>query len=245
MTEEPGGLRQAVAFLTAVGGAATPSPAALPWFPAVGALVGVAVGGVWWGAARLWAPGVAAALALTTDLAITGLLHLDGLCDAADGLLPHLTRERRLEVMSQADIGAFAIGVAAMTLLLRWVALIALRPSVLVIAALWAASRTWMAAAALGVPYARPGGGVASAFVTGEPRGILLPVAAAGMGGALVLALVWRPLAGPVAVGSGTAAAAAVVVLARRRLGGFTGDVLGAAGTVGETVGLVVACAKW
>ena len=48
-----------------------------------------------------------------------------------------------------------------------------------------------------------------------------------------------------VAVGAVAAAGAMVVALARRRLGGFTGDVLGAAGVVGETVGLLVAAARW
>jgi adenosylcobinamide-GDP ribazoletransferase len=48
-----------------------------------------------------------------------------------------------------------------------------------------------------------------------------------------------------VAVAAGMLAAIGVVLFARRKLGGFTGDVLGAAGVVGETVALVVAAAKW
>jgi cobalamin synthase len=52
-------------------------------------------------------------------------------------------------------------------------------------------------------------------------------------------------VAGPVAVVAGVAAGTGVVVLARHKLGGFTGDVLGAAGMVAETVGLMVAAAKW
>jgi len=246
VSDDRGGLRQAVGFLTVVGGSGNPGPAALFWFPAVGALAGLAVGGVWWGADRLWPPAVAAALAVVADLAVTGLLHFDGLCDAADGLLPHLTRQRRLEVMSEPDVGAFAVGVAVVVLLLRWVALASLRPSLLLVAALWAASRTWMAAMAVGVPYARPEGGLASAFLTeGSGRPVLVPVSIAGTAAALLLAIVWRSVVGPVTVAAGTLAAAAVVALAWRRLGGFTGDVLGAAGMVGETVGLLAASAKW
>jgi adenosylcobinamide-GDP ribazoletransferase len=63
--------------------------------------------------------------------------------------------------------------------------------------------------------------------------------------GAVALAAAWRTVAGPVAVVSGVAAGVGVVLLARRKLGGFTGDVLGAAGVVAETVGLFVASAKW
>ncbi|MGH9226317.1 MAG: adenosylcobinamide-GDP ribazoletransferase, partial [Acidimicrobiales bacterium] len=93
-------VRRAVAFLTPVGGAAAPSPAAVSWFPVVGALIGGAVGAVWWGADAVWAPLVAAALAVAADLVLTGGLHADGLIDSADGLLPPLDRERRLDVMA-------------------------------------------------------------------------------------------------------------------------------------------------
>jgi adenosylcobinamide-GDP ribazoletransferase len=61
-----------------------------------------------------------------------------------------------------------------------------------------------------------------------------------------VAALVgWRAVAAPFVAAAGIIAAIGVVVLARRRLGGYTGDVLGASGVVLETVGLVVAAARW
>jgi adenosylcobinamide-GDP ribazoletransferase len=47
------------------------------------------------------------------------------------------------------------------------------------------------------------------------------------------------------AVAAAFAAGALVILFAQRRIGGFTGDVLGAAGVIGETVGLLVAAAKW
>jgi len=59
------------------------------------------------------------------------------------------------------------------------------------------------------------------------------------------LASAWSVPAGPVAVASSLVAFGAIVVWARRRIGGFTGDVLGAAGIVGETIGLLVAAARW
>src|SRR5947207_1032923 len=102
-------MRQALSFLTPLGGARTPSPAALRWFPLAGLIIGAAVGGVWWTAHRIWPAGVAAAVVIAADLAVTGMLHFDGLVDSADGLLPHLPAARRLDVMAAPDVGAFGI----------------------------------------------------------------------------------------------------------------------------------------
>jgi adenosylcobinamide-GDP ribazoletransferase len=241
-------VRRALAFLTPVGGgdAAVPTAAAVAWFPPVGALVGLAVGGTWWLAAQVWPPAVAAALALAVDLVLTGMLHLDGLVDSADGLLAPLERERRLEVMADPRAGAFGVGAAVVVLLLRWTALASQRVSVLLVAGLWCASRTVMATTLRTLPYVRPGG-LATAFrSTGSSA---TPVAVGGavagmvLGGVLVA--VGRGGAGLVALVAGVAAAVGVVALAARRLGGFPGDVLGAAGMVGETAALVVAAARW
>ena len=86
-------MRRALAFLTPlpVGTTEPPDRRTLAWFPVVGALIGTVLGGVWWGAERRVAPPVAAGLVVAADLALTGMLHLDGLMDTADGLLPHLT----------------------------------------------------------------------------------------------------------------------------------------------------------
>jgi adenosylcobinamide-GDP ribazoletransferase len=236
------GARQAVAFLTPLGGAATPSPAALVWFPVVGAGLGLLLGGLWYLTGRAWPSAVAATLVVAADLALTGLLHIDGLIDAADGLLPHLDPARRLEVMAAPDVGAFGVAVAVIVLLTRWASVASLRPAPLLLAGLWCGSRTTMALAARTQPYARTvEGGLVTAFRGG---GSFVPLAA-GCVGSFILAAAWRPLAGLVSVAAGGVAAAGVVALSRRRIGGFTGDVLGAAGLLGETVGLLVAAARW
>ncbi|MDP9007087.1 MAG: adenosylcobinamide-GDP ribazoletransferase [Actinomycetota bacterium] len=230
----------AVAFLTALGRPTAPSPEALRWFPVVGAVLGLVLGGVWWVAAELWPPLVAAALVVVVDLALTGLLHLDGLADSADGLLAHgLDASRRLEVMAEPGVGAFAVGVVAVTLVLRVAALAVLAPAPLLLAALWCVSRTVMAVTACALPYARPGG-LASSFLGGSTAPIALG------GGAL--ALVVAATAGVAAVAAvvvGAVGGAGLVALGLRRVGGFTGDVLGAAGVVAETTGLLVAAARW
>lgn len=236
-------MRRALSFLTPLGGASRPSGSALVWFPLVGAMLGLALGGIWWAAERAWSAPVAAAVVVAADLGLTGLLHLDGLADSADGLLPHLTRARRLAVMAEPGVGAFGVGTVAAVLLLRFGALAALRPSWLLLGGLWCASRTWMAVAVGALPYARSEGGLASAFLEG--RGHPALVGSVGLAGALALLVAWRPVPGVVSLASAIAVAAGVLLFARRRLGGFTGDVLGASGVVGETVGLLVAAARW
>ena len=238
-------MRRAVGFLTVVsvpGGAGAPSARDLRWFPVVGAGLGLGLGGVWWLAQEAWSPMLAAAVVVVADLAVTGLLHFDGLADAADGMLGPMARERRLEVMATPDVGAFAVSAVAAALLLRTASLASLDASPLLLGALWAGARTVMAVAALTLPYARSaaGGGLASPFLGGSP------VVPAVVGAVLVAAL-----AAPVGVRAwaglavGALAAAALLALAVRRLGGFTGDVLGAAGILAETAALVTAAARW
>lgn len=246
-------MRAAIAFLTPFGGASPPSATALSWFPAVGAGQGLALGLIWWAADGVFTAVVAATLVVVADLVLTGMLHLDGLADSADGLLAPLDRERRLEVMATPEVGAFGVVAIVSFLLLRVAALAALAPSPLLVAGLWCASRTAMAAAARLMPYARSAG-LASAFVDDGGPGWAI----AALGGAVSLGLVSMgavlvddPVGGsPIGSGvlgvTGVALGAwAVLQLARRRLGGFTGDVLGAAGVVGETVGLVLATVRW
>jgi adenosylcobinamide-GDP ribazoletransferase len=233
-------MRRALAFLTPLFGASEPRPQTLGWFPFAGAALGLVLGAVWWGAERVWPAAVAAAIVVAADLALTGLLHVDGLADSADGLLPHLDRARRLEVMAAPDVGAFGVATVVAVLLLRWAALATTAPSPLLLGGLWCASRTAMAVAARMVPYARSGG-LASAFLGGR----VLPTALIGAVLATGLAFAGPRVAGIAAVAGVVAGAAGVVALARRRIGGFTGDVLGASGMVGETAGLVVAAARW
>lgn len=232
-------MRAALSFLTIAPVAGRVGRWSAACFPLVGCLVGLAVGGAWYGAAEVWGPLVAASLVVVLDLAVTGLLHADGLADSADGLLPHMDRERRLEVMRAPDVGAFAVAVVAAFLLVRVAGFSELAPSVALVVALWCASRTVMALIPALLPYAR-GEGLASAFFARRSF-----VALYGVAVAFGVAVVFEGGRGAVAVGAALAGAACVAALAWRRLGGFTGDVLGAAGLVGETVGLVAAGVRW
>jgi adenosylcobinamide-GDP ribazoletransferase len=227
-------VREALALLTTLGGSAPLTARALRWFPAVGLALGAALGAIWWGTERIWAPGLAAALVVAADLALTGMLHLDGLADSADGLLPHASRERRLEIMRAPDVGAFALGTVGAVLLLRVAALASIAPEPVVLAAIWCSSRAVVASVPAVVPYARAGG-LATPLVDGAPTWpafAIVPAAVVAAAGAGVL--------GACAVAMCALAAITVVAFGRARLGGFTGDVLGAAIVVGETAALVV-----
>jgi adenosylcobinamide-GDP ribazoletransferase len=241
-------MRRALSFLTVLGRADVPNERTLSWFPVVGLAVGAAVGGAWWAAGRLWPVAVAALLAVAVDAALTGCLHLDGLADSADGLIPPVTPERRFEIMADPRVGAFGAVALVVVLGLRVAALAATPAKVLVVSGLWCGSRTLMAAVARSQPYARPEGGTASAFVAerAEPHPVLggFGVAVYGLALAAGLAVLGAGTRGIVVVAAEIAAVAAMVWFARRRLGGYTGDVLGASGVIGETVGLLVLVAR-
>ncbi|HUC36802.1 MAG TPA: adenosylcobinamide-GDP ribazoletransferase [Acidimicrobiales bacterium] len=270
-------MRRALAFLSPFGGAVAPAPSALVWFGPVGAAIGLAVGGIWWSAGRAWPAAEAAAVAIAADVALTGYLHLDGLADAADGLLPPLDPDRRLAAMADPAVGAFGIVTVAVVLLLRYGAFASAHAVPLVVGALWCGSRTAMAVTARAVPYARPGG-LASKFLAssdaeadpdlgvggvtggageaggagsekqrhprGRPPSVLVPFIV-GAPIAVALAIWGRGTRGLVSLAAEMLAVAGTVMLARRRVGGFTGDVLGAAGVLGETAGLLVLAARW
>lgn len=228
----------ALGFLTIVAGTHRPDERTLRWFPVVGALLGAVLALVWVAADEVWTPAVVAIVVVAADLALTGMLHVDGLADSADGLLPHLDRERRLEVMRTPDVGAFALAVVPTVLLARWVALATDLVDPLAFVAVWGASRTVMATVPALVPYARPEG-LASPFLAGARRWSVVWLVPAG-----ALLAVTHEVTGVIALMVGLGAAAVIVVRAHRALGGFTGDVLGAMAVVMETAMLVVLVAR-
>lgn len=233
-------MRDAISLLTTFGrrGGQITARACL-WFPVVGLALGAALGGCWWIADQLWPAPVAAAIVVLADLAFTGMLHIDGLADSADGLLPHADRPRRLQIMRTPDVGAFGVAVVAVALVLSTTSLAVQPVSVLLLAALWMTARAIVAVVPASMTYARDSG-IASPLMDGASR---WPIVAVPI--ALLLAIVGSGVAGAAAVAIAAASAVGVLSLSQRRLGGFTGDVLGAVIVVTETVGLVVAAARW
>lgn len=242
--KQPAAFGAAASFLTPFGGGRTaPPPEAVAWFPVVGGGIGLATGTIWRAATGRLGPLVGASLAFAADAGITGALHLDGLADAADGLLAHASETDRLAIMAEPQIGTFGAVVLGSVIAVRIAALGSLAPSPAALGALGAASRSVVAIATRALPYARPGG-LAHAFLpdtspgAGPDRAVLAGLA--GLVASFAAASATHGRRGAVALVAGPLAGGAVLAFARRRLGGYTGDVLGASAVVCETVGLVV-----
>jgi adenosylcobinamide-GDP ribazoletransferase len=228
--------------------AAAPSPEAplhshpARCYPLVGAAIGLVAGLAYAVAAWLALPAFAAAIvALAAALLITGALHEDGLADVADGFGGGSSRERKLAIMRDSRIGSYGVLALVLVLASRGGAMAAIAEPGAVLAALVAAhalSRGGLAALMWALPPARSDG---LAVATGRP-------AAADALTAAVLGAVPAFLLLPIEVALtailATAALQGVVALvARRQIGGITGDVLGAAQQLGEAAVLLVACA--
>lgn len=202
--------------------------------PVAGLIVGAlaALAGALGHWAGLPAP-LCALVALAALIAATGALHEDGLADTADGLWGGWTPERRLEIMRDSRIGAYGAIALALSLAARWAALSALYEAgpgaaAAAIAAAAALSRAAMPAMMWALPPARESG--MSAGVGRVPGGAA--ILAAALAGAAALALVgWEA---PLAALWAAAAAAAAIAVARERLGGHTGDAVGATQQVAE-----------
>lgn len=212
--------------------------AAWAW-PLVGAVVALAQIVVGLLALTIGLPAsVAAGLAIATGLLIIGGLHEDGLADCADGFWGGMTRERRLEILKDSRIGAYGVLALIVTMGLRW----ALFATLLVAAPLSLLAGAMLSRAAMAIvmarlPFAREGGLAAH---VGKPPvwTVALGAICAGIAAILAAGLV----AGIIAALAVTTATFAVSAIAKAKIGGQTGDVLGAAQVVSELAALT-ACA--
>ena len=210
-------------------------------FPVVGAGLGAVVGLVVVGLDARLSAVLAAALAVAVEAALTGAIHLDALADSADGLGAG-SRERALEIMREPTIGAFGTTALLLDLAVKTAALAAVAAgprAILAVAAAYALGRTAPPALGWALPYARPEGG-SGAILTGGAGEVSR---ALGVGLGVGLAVAALGLRGIALVGAAALGAAAVGLVARRRLGGVTGDVLGAAAELATTLALVAAVA--
>ena len=212
-------------------------------YPLVGVLLGliaVLVGQL--ALASGTGPAITAGAVLLTMALLTGAMHEDGLADTADGLWGGQTVARRLEIMKDSQIGSY--GTMALILMtgLRWSALsaLALAPS-----SLWpylaaaALSRAALPAIMATTPHARSSG-LSHAVGRSDPRAALLAViigAAVTFAFAGVWAFLILPLAAVLAWG--------MRALALSRLGGQTGDILGATQQVIEVAVLCLLIASF
>jgi adenosylcobinamide-GDP ribazoletransferase len=239
-------LRAAVSFLTRVpvdprgdADAAAVAAGAI-WFPLVGALVGGASALVAWGLAAILPATIAALGSAAATMLLTGAIHIDGLADTADGY-GAMDPARALEIMREHSLGTYGVVAVVLDLALRTAATATLagRPGgLLYLVASGALSRAAMVGLGTLLPYARAEPGLGS-LLSDAPRSLAIWVALLGIAAA-VLAVRLPGLA--------AAALAGLAVLGwgwhcRRRLGGITGDTLGAASEGCEVIVLLVGVA--
>jgi adenosylcobinamide-GDP ribazoletransferase len=213
-------------------------------FPAVGCCVGVVAAAVLWVGHVLFTPAVAVGLSMAATLLLTGAFHEDGFADSCDGLGGNVSRERALEIMKDSRIGAYgAIGLVLMVGL-KAATLTALPLVWALPALLFAHTASRCAAVCLirALPYA---GDVEHAKAKPlaqrvSRRGVAVAIAwSLGVAAALGA---WMPSLAPALAFSsglvllGTAAWASIL---KRRLGGTTGDTLGAAQQITELLALL------
>jgi adenosylcobinamide-GDP ribazoletransferase len=213
-------------------------------------LVGLALGGLLAGFDRLvldtLGTELTAALLVVGLLAVTRMLHIDGLMDSCDALLGGYTRERRLEILKDPRVGAFgAIGGVSL-LFLKWAALVTLTgPVRLPMIVLFPLLGRWSVVAVMQTFSYGPsregesGSGIGSSFV--ENRSIWLLLVAAVI--ALTPSVLVAGFMGVLLLGIVTVVAVLLGAWMARLLGGLTGDGYGAVVEVAEVVALIAGVA--
>jgi adenosylcobinamide-GDP ribazoletransferase len=204
-------------------------------YPLVGATLGLLAGAIGSLAILAGVPnGMAAALALAVLVLASGGLHEDGLADCADGLGGGRDTPHRLEIMKDSRIGAYGAVALGLALIARWSGIDSLPLGSLIwaMAAVGAVSRVPMVLAMYFMQNARASG-LSASVGRPPPESVLIAlvlaglISAAGPGLTGIWALLWALLA-----------ALPVLMLANRRIGGQTGDVLGATQQCAEIAAL-------
>lgn len=237
---------------TAVFALADGQARSLPWYPAVGALLGAVLAGLAW-LLPSEAPLLTAAVVVAAWAWLTGGLHLDGLADSADAWVGGLgDRARTLAIMKDPRSGPAGVVALVLVLLLKFASLaslLALRPDLAVLALLLAPmlARASLVEALLHLPYVRANGigqGLPDASRAACHASLVATLAACIVPGVLH----WPPrlpllLPGVVALLATVVVAMAWRRVCRRRLGGITGDTCGAqTEAVEAAVLLALAC---
>jgi len=209
---------------------------ATPFFPLVGALIGVLLAGGQWLLAWLFPPLLADAFLLALWIALTGGLHLDGFVDCCDALLAARPPQARLEILRDTAVGTYGVVGAVTLLIVKFAAIASLPVAVRWMALLLAPTlgRWAMVHAIARYPYARPSG-MGSPFK--ETVGWREVVWATLI--ALAVTLLGWSWVGLLAFGVAWVFSALFARWVMRRIPGLTGDVYGAMCELVEVVVLL------
>jgi len=208
----------------------------LPWFPVVGAILGSILYLIGTLLTRFiipdW-PETVAFLLVAARIYVTRGFHLDGLSDWVDSFGAMNNRKRMLEIMKDSRVGAFGVMALAMILLGQWIAITRLceQGNILWIVAAYIVSRTAQVEMATTLPYARPEGGTAGAFVgQAQPHHRRIAFSLAAI--LLFILFGWQGL---IVLLIGEIVRIGFGFWCYRRFGGVTGDLLGACSELVET----------
>ncbi len=198
----------------------------LPFFPLVGLLIGAAVALADWGLGRIFPLGVTSVVTVILMIAVSGGLHIDGLADTADGFFSARPREGILAIMKDSRTGPMGVAAVVCVVALKIAAIASVagpwRWWVLVMTPL--AGRCALIVHLALLPYARPEGGLAGIFQRNSSRGHALWALAV----LFVVGFITGRLPGLIAGAASLLAALLLAVYFLRRIGGLTGDTLGA-----------------
>ena len=220
--------------------------AMIPFFPAVGLILGLILAAADALFFRLFSPSAAGAADVIVLVVLTGALHLDGLADAADGFFSHRDRETTLSIMKDSRIGVMGAVVLICVLLAKYGGISGMPDNgtagferFLILMLVPAYARSAMLLGVRFLPYARPGGGTATDLF-GRP---LSPADFWGIGVCVVLSLLlgWQGLLLTIVF---FALCAWLIRFYRRRIGGITGDMLGAMCEITEALLLLCAAIR-
>jgi adenosylcobinamide-GDP ribazoletransferase len=208
---------------------------AVPWLPVVGGLVGLTVAGVDCSMRWVLPADVAAAFAVVAGVLATGALHEDGLADTVDALAGGRTVEDRIAILDDPRHGTYGVLAISVSVVVRVLAIgdLASRPALVVLPAAHALAR--VAAALLLLVHPARDRGLGASYVRAVRARHVFGAAVVGLSIAVVTFGIWSAAA--IAL-LGTAAWS-VAFVSIRRIGGVTGDVLGAVEQVVE-IGLVL-----
>jgi adenosylcobinamide-GDP ribazoletransferase len=195
------------------------------YFPLIGVLVGGAMALGFDLTSRLWPSSVAVAIVISLGVLMTGGLHEDGLADFCDAFFAGRDRDTTLAIMKDPHLGSYGVLGLVLTLLIRFAVLVALSPAIILpgLIAAHAFSRLMALAAMQSLDYVR---GRDAAIKPGRTVLGWFGTLMAGSCGLLPLVMLgWRALAA-----AGLAMSVSLVIgwICRRKIGGYTGDCLGA-----------------
>ena len=233
-------LRLAISFLTILPVAPRDVAhvgSARAYFPLVGLALGAILAGLDFAARQALPTPVTGALLVTALLVLTRAFHTEGFLDSCDGLFGGYSPARRLEILRDTHVGAFAVAGGVSLLLLKWALLTEVPGEVRVglLTIFPCLSRFGMLSTMAAFPYAREQG-VGTAFQSGAKRWhVVLGLVTAAVAGGVLLGA-----SGLFLLGAAIAVSLALGRWISRMLGGMTGDGYGAVNEVAEVTVLLV-----